>query len=94
MRHVLRPVPKIKPISTGVVMEDKSPILILKTWQPPHRPRDTMARGAVNLWTVGCADARLTTQAWSPMDKPEKTHSVSPAGPQVGGCPQASQRNS
>jgi len=34
-------------------------------------------RGAVNLWTVGCADARLTAQARSPMDKPEKTHGVS-----------------
>ena len=24
----------------------------------------------MNLWTVGCADARLTAQARSPMDKP------------------------
>src|SRR5712671_3805744 len=28
--------------------------------------------GAVNLWTVGCADPRLTAPARSPMDKPGK----------------------
>jgi hypothetical protein len=56
-----------------------------------HWPPDAMPRGAVNLWTVGCADPRLTAQARSPMDKPEKTQWVSPACPQVGGCPQASQ---
>jgi hypothetical protein len=33
----------------------------------------------VNLWTVGCADARLTAPARSPMDKPGKTQCVSPA---------------
>ena len=33
--------------------------------------------GAVNLWTVGCADPRLTAQARSPMDKPGKTQCVS-----------------
>ena len=32
---------------------------------------------AVNLWTVGCADARRTAQARSPMDKPGKTLCVS-----------------
>ena len=48
----------------------------------------------MNLWTVGCADPRLTAQARSPMDKPGKTLGVSPPCPQVGGCPQASQRNS
>src|SRR5207244_9933796 len=37
--------------------------------------------GAVNLWTVGCADSRLTAQARSPMDKPGKTHGVSPTLP-------------
>jgi putative transposase len=47
--------------------------------------------GAVNLWTVGGADPRLTAQARSPMDKPGKTQCVSPPCPQVGGCPQASQ---
>jgi hypothetical protein len=35
----------------------------------------------VNLWTVGCADARLTARARSPMDKPEKTPCVSPTLP-------------
>src|SRR5712675_1669418 len=37
--------------------------------------------GAVNLWTVGCADPRLTAQARSPMDKPGKTPCVSPTLP-------------
>ena len=37
--------------------------------------------GAVNLWTVGCADPRLTAPARSPMDKPGKTPCVSPALP-------------
>ena len=32
----------------------------------------------MNLWTVGCADPRLTAQARSPMDKPGKTLCVSP----------------
>ena len=32
----------------------------------------------MNLWTVGCADPRLTAQARSPMDKPGKTQWVSP----------------
>jgi hypothetical protein len=32
----------------------------------------------VNLWTVGCADPRLTARARSPMDKPRKTLCVSP----------------
>ncbi len=36
---------------------------------------------AVNLWTVGCADTRLTAQARSPMDKPGKTPCVSPTLP-------------
>ena len=27
----------------------------------------------MNLWTVGCADPRLTAPARSPMDKPGKT---------------------
>src|SRR5690349_20979167 len=40
-----------------------------------------MPRGAVNLWTVGCADPRLTAQARSPMDKPGKTPCVSPTLP-------------
>jgi hypothetical protein len=35
----------------------------------------------VNLWTVGCADSRLAAQARSPMDKPGKTHGVSPTLP-------------
>jgi len=35
----------------------------------------------VNLWTVGCADPRLTAQARSPMDKPGKTLRVSPTLP-------------
>jgi hypothetical protein len=35
----------------------------------------------VNLWTVGCADPRLTAQARSPMDKPGKTQCVSPTLP-------------
>ena len=33
----------------------------------------------MDLWTVGCADSRLTAQARSPMDKAGKTHGVSPA---------------
>src|ERR1700740_570247 len=37
--------------------------------------------GAVNLWSVGCADPRLTAQARSPMDKPGKTLRVSPTLP-------------
>ena len=32
----------------------------------------------MNLWTVGCADPRLTAPARSPMDKPGKTLCVSP----------------
>jgi hypothetical protein len=35
----------------------------------------------VNLWTVGCADPRLTAPARSPMDKPGKTQCVSPTLP-------------
>ena len=35
----------------------------------------------MNLWTVGCADPRLTAQARSPMDKPGKTPCVSPTLP-------------
>jgi hypothetical protein len=35
----------------------------------------------VNLWTVGCADPRLTAPARSPMDKPGKTLCVSPTLP-------------
>jgi hypothetical protein len=35
----------------------------------------------VNLWTVGCADPRLTAPARSPMDKPGKTPCVSPTLP-------------
>ena len=35
----------------------------------------------MNLWTVGCADPRLTAQARSPMDKPGKTQCVSPTLP-------------
>src|SRR5258705_390058 len=38
-------------------------------------------RNAVNLWTVGCADPRLTAQARSPVDKPGKTLCVSPTLP-------------
>src|ERR1700741_1294000 len=49
--------------------------------------------GAVNLWTVGCADPRLTAPARSPMDKPGKTQCVSPPCPQVGGCSQALQHS-
>jgi hypothetical protein len=45
----------------------------------------------VNLWTVGCADPRLTAPARSPMDKLGKRHAFPPPCPQVGGCPQASQ---
>src|SRR5207248_11214541 len=48
--------------------------------------------GAVNLWTVGCADPRLTAQVRSPMDKSRgKRDAFPPPCPQVGGCPQASQ---
>jgi putative transposase len=57
-------------------------------WQTPDRHWD-----AVNLWTVGCADTRLTAQARSPMDKPGKRSAFPPPCPQVGGCPQASQRH-
>ena len=35
----------------------------------------------MNLWTVGCADPRLTAPARSPMDKPGKTLRVSPTLP-------------
>ena len=35
----------------------------------------------MNLGTVACADARLTAQARSPMDKPGKTLCVSPTLP-------------
>ncbi len=35
----------------------------------------------MNLWTVGCADPRLTAPARSPMDKPGKTPCVSPGLP-------------
>ena len=35
----------------------------------------------MNLWTVGCADPRLTAPARSPMDKPAKTLRVSPTLP-------------
>ncbi len=31
----------------------------------------------MDLWIAGCAGSRLTTQAWSPMDKPWKTLRVS-----------------
>jgi hypothetical protein len=47
--------------------------------------------GAVDLWTVGCADPRLTAPARSPMDKPGKRHAFPPPCPPLGGCPQASQ---
>ena len=45
----------------------------------------------MNLWTVGCADPRLTAPARSPMDKPGKRHAFPPPCPPLGGCPQASQ---
>ena len=32
----------------------------------------------MNLWTVGCADPRLTAQARSPMDKPGKRYAFPP----------------
>lgn len=35
----------------------------------------------MNLWTAGCAGARLTAPARSPMDKPGKTLCVSPTLP-------------
>ena len=35
----------------------------------------------MNLWTVGCADPRLTAKTRSPMDKPGKTKGVFPALP-------------
>ena len=35
----------------------------------------------MNLWTVGCADPRLTAPARSPMDKLGKTPCVSPTLP-------------
>jgi hypothetical protein len=38
---------------------------------------------AVILWTVGCADARLTAQARSPTDKPGKRLAFPPSCPQV-----------
>ena len=50
--------------------------------------------GAVNLWTVGCADPRLTAQARSPRTSRGKRNAFPPPCPQVGGCPQASQRHS
>ena len=45
----------------------------------------------MNLWTVGCADPRLTAPARSPMDSRGKRYAFPPPCPQVGGCPQASQ---
>jgi hypothetical protein len=50
-------------------------------WLRRHWPPDAMASSAMNLWTVGCADPRLTAQARSPMDKPGKTPCVSPTLP-------------
>ena len=35
----------------------------------------------MNLWIAGCADARLTAQARTPIDKPGKTPCVSPILP-------------
>src|SRR5271165_1007307 len=49
--------------------------------QPWQRQRSRWRGDAVSLWTVGCADARLTAQARSPMDKPGKTPCVSPILP-------------
>jgi hypothetical protein len=39
-------------------------------WLRRHWPPDVMASSALNLWTVGCADPRLTAQARSPMGPP------------------------
>ena len=35
----------------------------------------------MNLWTVGCADSRLTAKTRSPVDKPGKTKRVFPGLP-------------
>src|SRR5712671_4492400 len=53
--------------------------LFRPAWAGRRTGRVTRWRGgAVNLWTVGCADSRLTAPARSPMDKPGKTPCVSP----------------
>src|SRR6516164_3315801 len=43
--------------------------------------------GAVSLWTVGCADSRLTAPARSPWTSRGKRKAFPPPCPQVGGCP-------
>jgi hypothetical protein len=45
----------------------------------------------MNLWTVGCADPRLTAPARPLWTSRGKRHAFPPPCPQVGGCPQASQ---
>ena len=45
----------------------------------------------MNLWTVGCADPRLTAPARSLWTSRGKRYAFPPPCPQVGGCPQASQ---
>ena len=47
----------------------------------------------MNLWTVGCADPRLTAPVRSLWTSRGKRHAVPPPCPQVGGCPQASQHS-
>jgi hypothetical protein len=45
----------------------------------------------VNLWTVGCADPRLTAQARFPIDKPGETQCVAPTSPTGRRLPTSSQ---
>src|SRR4029077_17936030 len=52
-----------------------------KLWLRRLWPPDAMASSAMNLWTVGCADPRLTAPARSPIDKPGKTQCASPPLP-------------
>ena len=46
-----------------------------------QRQLSAWRNNAVNLWTAGCAGARLTAQARSPMDKPGKMPCISPTLP-------------
>src|SRR5256885_16161201 len=62
-------------------------------WLRRHWPPDAVLSSAVNLWTVGCADPRLTAQARSLWTRWGKRNAFPPPCPQVGGCPQASQHS-
>src|ERR1700739_2630017 len=84
---------------TGIICDVASGARLANTGRGLPRPIDSgdgtgrltpWQGGAVNLWTVGGPDPRLTAPARSLGTSGENPHAFPPPSPQVGGCPQAS----